>query len=35
MKKFISMMLAILVVVGCFAACGGNKETSDLAYVQK
>ena len=35
MKKFISMMLAILVVAGCFAACGGNKEASDLAYIQK
>ena len=35
MKKFISMLLAILVVVGCCAACGGNKETSDLAYIQE
>ena len=35
MKKFITLLLAMLLVMSCFAACGGSNEDSDLAYVQE
>ena len=35
MKKFITLLLAMLLVMSCFAACGGSHEDSDLAYVQE
>jgi polar amino acid transport system substrate-binding protein len=35
MKKTIALLLALLLVVTCFAACGEKASGSDLAYVQK
>ena len=34
MKKIIAMMLALLMMAACFAGCG-EKEESDLAYIQE
>ena len=34
MKKMITMILAVLMLCSCFAACGANKDGSDLAYIQ-
>ena len=34
MKKFITMLLAIVLMLTCFTACGA-KDDSDLAYVKK
>jgi len=34
MKKFIALMLAVMLMLTCFTACGA-KEDSDLAYVKK
>jgi len=34
MKKFITMLLAILLMLTCFTACGA-KDDSDMAYVKK
>ena len=34
MKKFIAMLLAIMLMLTCFTACGA-KEDSDMAYVKK
>ena len=33
MKKLLTMLLAILMILGCFTACGGNSD-SDLAYIK-
>jgi len=35
MKKTIALLLAMLLAVTCFAACGEKASGSDLAYVQK
>ena len=34
MKKMFALILAVLLMVACFAGCGGSKEDSDLAYVK-
>ena len=34
MKKMITMLLAVLMLCSCLAACGASKEASDLAYIQ-
>ena len=34
MKKMITLMLAMLLVMSCFAGCGASDTDSDLAYVQ-
>ena len=34
MKKFIALMLAVMLILTCFTACGA-KEDSDMAYVKK
>lgn len=34
-KKFLAVLLSVLFVAGCFAACSNSEEeTSDLAYIQ-
>ena len=35
MKKWIAMILALLMIAACFAGCGSKKEDSDLAAIQK
>ena len=35
MKKMITMILAVLMLCSCLAACGANKDASDLAYIQE
>jgi len=34
MKKFLAMLLSVLLVLSLFAGCGGGKSDSDLAYIQ-
>ena len=34
MKKMITMLLAVLMLCSCFAACGASDDASDLAYIQ-
>ena len=34
MKKMITLMLAMLLIMSCFAGCGNSNSDSDLAYVQ-
>ena len=35
MKKMITMILAVLMLCSCLAACGADKDASDLAYIQE
>ena len=35
MKKMITMILAVLMLCSCLAACGADKYASDLAYIQE
>ena len=35
MKKWMALCLAMLMVVLCFAGCGGKKEQTDLEYVKE
>ena len=35
MKKMFVMILALVMAITCFTACGGSKTDSDLAYVKK
>jgi len=35
MKKMITLILAMLLIMSCFAGCGAAKEESDLAFVQE
>ena len=35
MKKIISMMLVIVLMLTLFTACGASKSDSDLAAIQK
>lgn len=34
MKKFFAMLLAVLMILACFAGCGGKGDGSDLAYIK-
>ena len=34
MKKFIALVLALVLMASCFAGCSGNANDSDLAYIQ-
>ena len=34
MKKMFTLVLAVLMLATCFAACGSSKTDSDLAYIQ-
>ena len=34
MKKFIALVLALVLIASCFAGCSKNDNTSDLAYIQ-
>ena len=35
MKKMMTLLLAVLMLCSCLIACGAEKETSDLAYIQE
>ena len=35
MKKFIAMVLALVLMASCFVGCSGNGNASDLAYIQE
>ena len=35
MKKWIAMILALLMIAACFAGCAGKKEDSDLAAIKQ
>ena len=35
MKKMMTMILALVLILSCFAACGNSASDSDLAYVEK
>ena len=35
MKKFIALVMSVVLVLGLFAGCGGSGEDSDLASIQK
>ena len=35
MKKFIALVLTLVLMVSCFAGCSKNDNASDLAYIQQ
>ena len=35
MKKFLAVLMAVLMMALCFAGCGGNEEKTDMEYVKE